>query len=122
MTCSLVMPGSIDAACARASPVKAAASNAMNANLRMISLPSGVSGDEQRFEQDEPIPGAEQRIHGPLGVWHQANHVARGVADARDVSHCAIRICIDGRLAGGIHVLEDHLAVALELIENVLAG
>ena len=45
----------------------------------------------QRAQQDQAVGGAEQRVAGPFGVRHEADHVARLVGDAGDGNWSANR-------------------------------
>ena len=79
------------------------------------TLPRAGERGHDRGEEAEPVgrrPG--QRVDGVLRVRHQADHVALGVADARDVAGGAV-----GRAVG---VPDDHPAGALELVQRRLVG
>ena len=49
-------------------------------------------GGEQRLEQHDPVGAAEQGVAGPLRVRHEADDVARLVADAGDVVEAAVGV------------------------------
>src|SRR5690242_2689103 len=73
--------------------------------------------------EDYPLPRAQQRrkhagavgrakagMDGALGMWHQAEHVARAVADAGDGVHRAIGV--------GTGVAEDDLVVGAQVVQR----
>src|SRR6185312_6968363 len=76
---------------------------------RRASKSSGVHGFEQPLEQPPSVGPAVRRLHNPLRVRHEAEHVAGIVEDPRDVPR---------RSVDGIEVAERHAAFALEPVES----
>ena len=79
-------------------------------------------GRDHRLEDHQAVGAAEHRLTRPLGVRHQADDVARLVAEAGDRRRRSVRI---GRVADapvGVGVAEDDLPVGLEPGDDVRLG
>ena len=63
----------------------ASASNALMTSIAVAARPGRPSCVDDRFEQHQAVGAAERRLAGALGMRHQADDVARLVADAGDV-------------------------------------
>src|SRR5574340_680017 len=67
-----------------------------------------------RGEEGLPVDAARDRVHDPLGMWHQPEHVAALVADTRDVVESAVRgAASPGARAVRLAVTQHDLPVAL---------
>src|SRR5919204_906581 len=66
-----------------------------------------------RGEDLQAVDRTGERVYGVLGMGHQAEDVAGGVAHARDVAQRAVGV-VAGRVA------QQHLAARLQLVERVL--
>ena len=76
-----------------------------------------------RRENAFAVLAAEPRVAGAVGVGHQAENVARAVANARDVRARAVGVGRDGRLAGlRIDVAHEHLIVRLQFGQRGVVG
>src|ERR1700730_6341464 len=69
----------------------------------------------ERAKNIAPVARAQQFFAGPFGVWHQAEYVASGAADARNVVARAVRICGLGYLTLFVAVTKNDALVALQL-------
>ena len=70
-------------------------------------------GFQQAFEQPPPVGAAVRRLDRPLGVRHQAEHVAGIVEDAGDPPRRAVDL---------VEVAERDPAFALEPVERRFVG
>ena len=74
--------------------------------------PAGVQPAFQRAEQAQPIGPADLRLRRPLGVRHQAEHVAALVDDPGDPAQRAVRVGLRRSPSVGIGVAQDDAARA----------
>ena len=76
----------------------------------------------RRLQHHQAVGAAHGQLARPLGMRHQADHVARLVAQAGDVGHRSVRVAVGGLTPRGVDVAEQHLAVALEPRHHVRLG
>ena len=73
------------------------------------------SASEHALEERTPVRTAMGSFDEILGMWHQAQHIARPVHDACDV--------VDGTVGvRALRVAENHLALALDARERLGVG
>ena len=74
------------------------------------------------MQDHEAVGAAEGWVAGALGVRHEAENIARFVADAGDVFAGAVRICGIGHGASGVAVAHEDLVVGVEFGERGVVG
>src|SRR5215218_3638078 len=128
MTSSRVMVVASVSWAAAGVPRAASAIEAISSGRMQRMRPSGErSGScpdayQRRLEERESVGGAEEWIHGALGVGHHAEHVPALARDAGNVAGGAVRVGRGGGLAAGIDVAERDTSRLVERVERGLVG